>query len=55
MPNLELAYHHLSDADLEETFQTGGFHYEMESQIIRPDSGVRVDLLFVHRPNTCIS
>ena len=28
MPNLELAYHHLSDADLEETFQTGGFHYE---------------------------
>ena len=28
MPNLELGYHHLSDADLEETFQTGGFHYE---------------------------
>ena len=27
MPNLELAYHHLSPADLDETFQTGTFHY----------------------------
>ena len=27
MPNLELAYHHLSAADLDETFQTGTFHY----------------------------
>jgi 2-oxoglutarate dehydrogenase E1 component len=27
MPQLELAYHHLSPADLDETFQTGTFHY----------------------------
>ena len=27
MPNLDLAYHHLSPADLDETFQTGTFHY----------------------------
>ena len=27
MPVLDLAYHHLSPADLEETFQTGSFHY----------------------------
>ena len=27
MPVLDLAYHHLSPADLEETFQTGTFHY----------------------------
>jgi 2-oxoglutarate dehydrogenase E1 component len=27
MPQLELAYHHLSPADLDETFQTGSFHY----------------------------
>ncbi len=27
MPVLDLAYHHLSPADLDETFQTGTFHY----------------------------
>ena len=27
MPVLDLAYHHLSPADLDETFQTGSFHY----------------------------
>ena len=27
MPVLDLAYHHLSPADLEETYQTGTFHY----------------------------
>jgi len=27
MPTLDLAYHHLTPADLDETFQTGSFHY----------------------------
>ena len=27
MPNLDLAYHHLSPVDLEESFHTGTFHY----------------------------
>ncbi len=35
MPNLELAYHHLTPADLEETFQTGTFHYEDGSAKLR--------------------
>ncbi len=35
MPVLDLAYHHLSPADLDETFQTGTFHYGEGSAKLR--------------------
>ena len=35
MPNLDLAYHQLNPADLEETFQTGTFHYGDSSAKLR--------------------
>ena len=35
MPILDLAYHHLSPADLEDTFHTGTFHYGQSTAKLR--------------------